>query len=689
MSATSPPTSPPARGAPDLGAVRALGLTLTLRAARLHQRHARFQLRQAPRPRRHHRWSVWYGVQIRRSRVEAVRRACARARSPSAAPAPPPAPASARRRGPGQVRALRRLCRGARQRRPAAAPIARGAGELAPFLDSRRPRRYGAAQHQPFSGSIECRPRAPRAARASRPSSSSCRISGRRRAASSCSPTTSRWAPAPSIPATTLRALGPKPWSAAYVQPSRRPTDGRYGENPNRLQHYYQFQVILKPAPADSQELYLDSLDAHRHRRQRARHPLRRGRLGKPDARRLGPRLGSLVRRHGGDAVHLFPAGRRHRMRSGLDRDHLRARAAGHVCAGRRERLRPRLQRRRRHAMATCSSAPSANSPPTISSTPTPRCCSGISRMPRRNAARCSSAEAGAAGLRPVHQGEPLLQSARRARRDQRDRARRLYRPRARAGQGLLRSLARERGRAPAEPMPELLLELLTEEIPARMQTRAARGSAPPRRARSSTPPVSLFDDAQSFVDAAPADAGGRRPAGHAARRRARSAEARASARREPAIEGFLQSAGLASLDRMRGARHRQGRVLFRRDPRPGPADRRRCCPSAARRRCRRCPGPNRCAFPAATFRWVRPLHQHPLRSSTARWCRSRSTACRSATRRAAIASSSRRHDPASRDFDDYATSCAPPMSCSTPTSAQRIIAERLEQRGRRARPRR
>jgi glycyl-tRNA synthetase alpha chain len=62
-------------------------------------------------------------------------------------------------------------------------------------------------------------------------------------------------------PATTLRALGPKPWRAAYVQPSRRPTDGRYGENPNRLQQHYQFQVILKPAPADSQQLYLESLE--------------------------------------------------------------------------------------------------------------------------------------------------------------------------------------------------------------------------------------------------------------------------------------------------------------------------------------------------------------------------------------------------------------------------------------------
>jgi glycyl-tRNA synthetase alpha chain len=71
-------------------------------------------------------------------------------------------------------------------------------------------------------------------------------------------------------PATVLRALGPNPWKAAYVQPSRRPTDGRYGENPNRLQHYYQLQVILKPAPADSQQLYLASLaaigiDASRH----------------------------------------------------------------------------------------------------------------------------------------------------------------------------------------------------------------------------------------------------------------------------------------------------------------------------------------------------------------------------------------------------------------------------------------
>lgn len=63
-------------------------------------------------------------------------------------------------------------------------------------------------------------------------------------------------------PATTLRSLGPKPWAVAYVQPSRRPTDGRYGENPNRLQHYYQYQVLIKPSPPDLQELYLASLEA-------------------------------------------------------------------------------------------------------------------------------------------------------------------------------------------------------------------------------------------------------------------------------------------------------------------------------------------------------------------------------------------------------------------------------------------
>jgi glycyl-tRNA synthetase alpha chain len=84
---------------------------------------------------------------------------------------------------------------------------------------------------------------------------------GRRRAARSSSPTTWRWARAPSTRRRRCARSGPA-WAAAYVQPSRRPTDGRYGENPNRLQHYYQYQVLIKPSPPDLQELYLGSLEA-------------------------------------------------------------------------------------------------------------------------------------------------------------------------------------------------------------------------------------------------------------------------------------------------------------------------------------------------------------------------------------------------------------------------------------------
>jgi glycyl-tRNA synthetase alpha chain len=104
-------------------------------------------------------------------------------------------------------------------------------------------------------------------------------------------------------PATTLRALGPKPWKAAYVQPSRRPKDGRYGENPNRLQHYYQFQVILKPSPPNLQELYLDSLRAI---------GVDLGCMTSASSRTTGrawapgARLGMLVRRHGSQQFTYF-----------------------------------------------------------------------------------------------------------------------------------------------------------------------------------------------------------------------------------------------------------------------------------------------------------------------------------------------------------------------------------------------
>src|ERR1700745_1539239 len=124
-------------------------------------------------------------------------------------------------------------------------------------------------------------------------------------------------------PATTLRALGPKPWNAAYVQPSRRAKDGRYGENPNRMQHYYQFQVIMKPSPPNLQDLYLKSLAAIGI--DSALHDIRFVEDDWERATRVGAGVGVLVRRHGGIAVHLFSAGRGCRMRAGRRRTHLRA----------------------------------------------------------------------------------------------------------------------------------------------------------------------------------------------------------------------------------------------------------------------------------------------------------------------------------------------------------------------------
>ena len=108
------------------------------------------------------------------------------------------------------------------------------------------------------------------------------------------------------IPATTLRSLGPKPWKAAYVQPSRRPTDGRYGKNPNRLQHYYQFQVIIKPSPDDIKKIFLKSLSTiginHKE------HDIRfvEDDWESPTLGAAGRRLGSLVRWNGNYPIYLF-----------------------------------------------------------------------------------------------------------------------------------------------------------------------------------------------------------------------------------------------------------------------------------------------------------------------------------------------------------------------------------------------
>ena len=156
-----------------------------------------------------------------------------------------------------------------------------------------------------------------------------------------------------------MRSLGPKPWRAAYVQPSRRPKDGRYGENPNRLQHYYQFQVILKPSPPDIQDLYLESLVAI------GIDPLKHDiRFVEDDweSPTLGAwGLGWEVWLDGMEVTQFtyFQQVGGFDCDPGLRRAHLWARAPRHVCAGRRQRVRSRFQRRRRgrtrSPMATCS----------------------------------------------------------------------------------------------------------------------------------------------------------------------------------------------------------------------------------------------------------------------------------------------------------------------------------------------
>ena len=136
-------------------------------------------------------------------------------------------------------------------------------------------------------------------------------------------------------PNTFLRVLGPEPWSVAYVEPSRRPTDGRYGENPNRLQRYFQFQVILKPSPGKRAGSLSGKPERAGHQSRAAGHPLCGRRLGIPHARRMGSWLGSLAQRHGSQPVHLLPAGGRHRSLPRQRGAHLRARTPRHVSSGR------------------------------------------------------------------------------------------------------------------------------------------------------------------------------------------------------------------------------------------------------------------------------------------------------------------------------------------------------------------
>ena len=139
---------------------------------------------------------------------------------------------------------------------------------------------------------------------------------------------------------------GPEPWRVAFCQPSRRPVDGRFGENPMRLYKHYQFQVILKPAPHwEIQQLYLDSLARPSASTPGARHSLRGGQLGVADAGRRGRGLAGRDGRHGDLAVHLLPAGRRAGAVADLGRADLRHRAHLHVPERHPQRLRHPLER--------------------------------------------------------------------------------------------------------------------------------------------------------------------------------------------------------------------------------------------------------------------------------------------------------------------------------------------------------
>src|SRR5205085_2689873 len=309
----------------------------------------------------------------------------------------------------------------------------------------------------------------------------------------------------------------------------------------------------------------------------------RRGRLGKPDAGRLGARLGVLVRRHGGVAVHVFSAGGGLRMRAGRRRTHLWPRAAGDVCAGRRPRLRSQLQRPRRrrqgHLWRRLPAGRAGIFPAQF------RICrhhdavravqdgrGRLQKVSRRWVARGRQPERtsdGAAGLRPVHQGEPRLQPAGCARRDLGDGAAELHHARARTGKSLRRSLGSHRS-GQGGLMPDLLLELFSEEIPARMQAKAADDLR--RMVTDKLVAEGLvYEGAKAFATP-------RRLAltvhGIPARQSDLKQERRGPkvGAPEAAVQGFLKAAGLKSLDEAKVQRDPKGDFYIALIEKPGRA---------------------------------------------------------------------------------------------------------------------
>ena len=267
-------------------------------------------------------------------------------------------------------------------------------------------------------------------------------------------------------PATTLRALGPKPWNAAYVQPSRRPKDGRYGENPNRLQHYYQFQVILKPSPPDIQELYLNSLkaigiDPKLHDIRFVEDDWESPTLG---AWGLGwecwcdgMEVSQFTYFQQVAGFECAPVAGE--LTYGLERLAMYVQGVDNVFDlnfnGRSDDKKVTygdvfLQAEQEYSRHNFEFADTAMLFEQFKMAEA--ACQKYS--PTAGAAGPQASPDGAAGLRPVHQGEPRVQSARRARRHLGDRAAELYPARARTGESLRRGLARDRRRRGVSAVP-------------------------------------------------------------------------------------------------------------------------------------------------------------------------------------------------------------------------------------------
>ena len=487
-------------------------------------------------------------------------------------------------------------------------------------------------------------------------------------------------------PATFLRSLGPEPWRVAYVEPSRRPKDGRYGENPNRFQQFFQYQVLLKPSPVDIVEQYFDSLRALGI--DPLEHDLRlvEDDWESPTLGAAGRGLAGVDGRAGDLAVHLLPAVRRDRAAGGLGRADLRPRPHRHDAAGQGPRAGPGVvARRARGRRAGAGRARDLGRPVGAQRgrVVALQLRGGAGRGAVRDVqdlggrgAAPARAPARRPRLRRGHQVLAPVQPARRPRRHLGERARRLHRPRAQAGArggGRLREAARRAGLS-ADPGRGRAGEV-GEAVRGRGRAAACEGRGVGRTGHEPRPPVR--DRRRGAAGRLhPAGAGTargrrRRRAGRAAPRprpgaHQRHAAAAGAARRGGGRPPARPRGGGAGPGRPRGlGRRRQadeGAARLLRGPRRGPGrgaagrdaegrvrrgDRVPGGPAARSRCCRRCwpawrsswRSPSPCAG-SATRRTSPARCAGWWRCSATRCCRCAPSGSRPAAPRAGTASS-------------------------------------------------